>query len=129
MPNVSVIYQQGNGFTKKMKNYRKTMINQIPTLRYLEDRPVFDDDRVFAEAYCRGGIQEEKRERERLRKEKEEAHWKNHMAFKEMIAKAREEKRLADEAKKAASGQLAIEAESAPKSESPKKDEDAQAEE
>jgi hypothetical protein len=36
-----------------------------------------------------------------MRKEKEDAHWRNHEAFKEMVQKAREEKRLADEAKKA----------------------------
>jgi hypothetical protein len=39
---------------------------------------------------------------EKVRKEKEDEHWRNHDAFTEMIKKAREEKRLADEAKKAA---------------------------
>ena len=102
LPKIAVIYMQGNSCTKKMNNYRKTMISTLPQLKYLDDRPVFDDDRKFAEAWARGGLDEERKEREKVRKEKEEAHWKNHEAFTEMIKKAREEKRLADEAKKAA---------------------------
>jgi dynein assembly factor 1, axonemal len=102
LPKIAVIYMQGNPCTKKIKNYRKTMITNIPTLKYLDDRPVFDDDRQFAEAWARGGLEEERKEREKVRKEKEEAHWKNHEAFTEMIRKAREEKKAADEARKAA---------------------------
>ena len=109
MPKILVIYMQGNSCTKKIKNYRKTVISSIPDLRYLDDRPVFEDDRAFAEAWARGGIEEERKERERIRKDKEEKHWKNHEAFQDMINRAREEKRQAEEAKKAA--QRAIEAE------------------
>ena len=108
MPKIAVIYFQGNPAIKKIKNYRKTIITKIPTLKYLDDRPVFEDDRVAAEAFSRGGFEEERQARDRLRKEKEDAHWRNHEAFKEMVAKAREEKRLADEAKRESS-RLAIE--------------------
>lgn len=97
MPKLAVLYLQGNPVTKKIKNYRKTLISKIPTLKYLDDRPVFDEDRRFAEAFVRGGHEEERREREQLKKEKDEAHWKNHEAFREMINKAREEKKRADE--------------------------------
>ena len=102
LPKIAVIYMQGNPCIKKMRNYRKTMISTLPTLKYLDDRPVFEDDRKFAEAWSRGGLDEERKEREKVRKEKEDEHWSNHDAFTEMIKKAREEKRLADEAKKAA---------------------------
>jgi dynein assembly factor 1, axonemal len=81
MPHIAVIYQQGNPCVKKIKNYRKSTIAKLPTLKYLDDRPVFEDDRIFAEAFHRGGFDEERKERERVRKEKEEAHWKNHEAF------------------------------------------------
>jgi len=110
LPIIAVLYLQGNPFTKKVRNYRKSMISHLPTLKYLDDRPVFDDDRSFAEAFARGGIEEERKERERIKKEKDDAHWKNHEAFLEMVRVAREEKRVADEAKKlaAASSPLAL---------------------
>ena len=57
------------------------MIISIPTLKYLDDRPVFEEDRRAAEAFGRGGFEEERRERERIKKEKDDAHWKNHEAF------------------------------------------------
>lgn len=101
MPNLAVLYMHGNPFTKKIKNYRKTVISSIPTLKYLDDRPVFKDDRRYAEAFARGGLDEERKEREVYKKEEADKHWANHEAFSEMIRKAREEKRLAEEAKKA----------------------------
>lgn len=112
MPKIAVLYLQGNSAPKKIKNYRKTMIAQLPTLKYLDDRPVFDEDRAFAEAFARGGLDEERKERDRIKKEKDEKHWKNHEAFQEMIKKAREEKAREDQAKKEAqeaSKRLAIE--------------------
>jgi len=63
MPQIKVLYLQGNPVTSKIKNYRKTMISKIPTLKYLDDRPVFDDDRRNAEAFARGGLEEEREER------------------------------------------------------------------
>ena len=81
MPHLSVLYLMGNPVCKKIPNYRKTLITKIPTLKYLDDKPVFEEDRRFAEAWARGGIQEERTERDKFKKEKEDAHWKNHEAF------------------------------------------------
>lgn len=81
MPRLAVLYMNGNEVVKKIKNYRKTIITKIPTLKYLDDRPVFEDDRRFAEAFSRGGFEEERRERDVVKKEKDDAHWKNHEAF------------------------------------------------
>lgn len=85
MPNLAVIYLQGNEFIKKVKNYRKAVIHNMPALKYLDDRPVFDDERRFVEAFFRGGIEEEKKERVKYRQEQEDEHWKNHNAFKQML--------------------------------------------
>ena len=63
MPNLKVLYLQNNPVTKKIPNYRKTIISNIPTLTYLDDRPVFKDDRRHAEAFARGGLEEERKER------------------------------------------------------------------
>ncbi|VDL96917.1 unnamed protein product [Schistocephalus solidus] len=74
MPNLKVLYNQGNPFVRKVKNYRKNFINQcvsIPDLMdkeltYLDDRPVFPKDRACAEAFYRGGLEEESRVRREL---------------------------------------------------------------
>ena len=67
MPKLAVLYLQGNPVTKKIKNYRKTLIARIPTLKYLDDRPVFDEDRRYAEAFAVGGLEEERKEREKFK--------------------------------------------------------------
>lgn len=84
---------------KLIPSYRKTVIAKISTLTYLDDRPVFKEDRRHAEAFAKGGIEAERKERELIKKEEADRDYKNHMAFKEMMRKAREEKRAADEAK------------------------------
>lgn len=101
MPNLKVLYLQGNEVTSKIKNYRKTMIAKLPSLKYLDDRPVFVDDRRNAEAYARGGMDEERAERARIAEEKRQKDEANRVAFKDMIKKARAEKRVADEKKEA----------------------------
>jgi len=97
LPNLRVLYLQNNPVVKKITNYRKTIINAIPSLTYLDDRPVFKDDRRNAEAFARGGNEEERKERQKIKDEEKERHDKNHNAFRAMMAAAREEKRLAEE--------------------------------
>ena len=97
MPNLKVLYLQQNPCISKIKQYRKTMIAKLPQLKYLDDRPVFDDDRRNAEAFARGGLDEERKERALIAQEKKDRDEANRIAFKDMIRKAREEKRLADE--------------------------------
>jgi dynein assembly factor 1 len=79
--------------------YRKTTIAKVKTLTYLDDRPVFEEDRRHAEAYNRGGIDAERAERDIMRAERDAKQLKQHTDFKNMMRKAREEKRAADEAK------------------------------
>lgn len=127
MPKLKVLYMQNNEVCKgnKIPGYRKTIIAKIKSLTYLDDRPVFPEDRRHAEAYHRGGIEAEREERDIIRKEKDEKHHKNHVAFKEMMRKAREEKRSADEAKARAEAEARGETWEAPKpsEEKPKADE------
>lgn len=76
MPNLKVLYMMNNPVCKKIRNYRKTIISKIPTLLYLDDRPVFKEDRRHAEAFQRGGIDEERAERARIKQEEQEKHMK-----------------------------------------------------
>jgi len=47
---IKVLYFQNNEAVRGIKDYRKVVISSLPTLTYLDERPVFDDDRRFAEA-------------------------------------------------------------------------------
>lgn len=89
MPQIAVLYTQGNPFVKKIRSYKKTVISKIPSLKYLDDRPVFDEDRRYAEAFAEGGLDAEREERKKVKVEKDEKHQANHDAFKEMIRKAK----------------------------------------
>lgn len=92
MPNLRVLYLKGNPVCKKIKYYKKTIIAKMPELRYLDDSPVFEEDRRYAEAFKDGGMEAEREERKRVKKEKDDEHWRNHEAFREMIRKAKEKK-------------------------------------
>ena len=49
MENLKVLYLHGNEICMKIKSYRKTLIGLCPKLKYLDDRPVFPEDRRYAE--------------------------------------------------------------------------------
>lgn len=98
MPNLKVLYLHSNPVVKKIDHYRKKIISSVPNLKYLDDRPVFEEDRRRAEAWARGGMDEERAEMKRIKKEKEDKHWANHEAFQIMIHKARKDKAEKDEA-------------------------------
>jgi len=85
LPNLRVLYSQNNKFTQHISNYRKKLIVACPNLKYLDDRPVFDEDRRRAEAFQRGGMPEEREEMKKIKQEKEDKHWANHEAFQLMI--------------------------------------------
>ncbi len=58
MPNLKVLYLQGNPVVKRIPFYRKFVIGRLRGLTYLDDRPVFDDERqrcdVWMKAYNEG---------------------------------------------------------------------------
>ena len=51
LPHINVVYLQNNKFNKKIAHYRKTLIVKVPTLKYIDDKPIFDDERRFAFAW------------------------------------------------------------------------------
>ena len=69
IPDLRVIYLSGNECVRKIPNYRKTLISKIDSLKYIDDKPIFEDEKRFALAFAKGGYAEEKKERERYREE------------------------------------------------------------
>lgn len=84
MHDVRVLYLFGNPVIKKIQNYRKTLIARLPNLRFLDDRPVFEEDRIFAEAFYKGGIQAEREARKEWKEKKAAEERANHEAFRAM---------------------------------------------
>ena len=60
MENIAVVYLQNNQFNKQISHYRKVLITKIPALKYIDDKPIFEDEKRYAEAWGRGGLAEER---------------------------------------------------------------------
>ena len=67
MPNLAVLYLVNNDIGKKTRHYRKTYIHKIKKLKYLDDRPIFEDEYRYVDAFFRGGLEEEREERKRYK--------------------------------------------------------------
>lgn len=72
LPIASVLYLHGNPILRNLKQYRRKMIVGLPSLTYLDERPVFAEERRVVEAWARGGDAEETSERSKIREEKKE---------------------------------------------------------
>ncbi|ESL11094.1 hypothetical protein TRSC58_01165 [Trypanosoma rangeli SC58] len=70
LPNVSVIYFHGNPAICGLKGYRRQMVLRLPQLMYLDERPVFAEERRCVEAWGSGGEAAEARERAMIQGEK-----------------------------------------------------------
>ena len=108
LPDLRVLYLMGNPVVKQIRYYRKTVIAACPRLMYLDDRPVFVDERRrvdrWKQAFDETGDYEKAAEAERaeivaIRDEKREAEQRNFRAFDAMV---QEGKRTRDEREKAA---------------------------
>merc|ERR1719420_401479 len=93
MKELRVLYLKGNPVVRNIPNYRKTVIASLPDLKYLDDRPVFDEDRRYAEAFVAAGLEGEREMRRIIKKEKEDYHTKQLEAFQRLMAEGKERKR------------------------------------
>lgn len=94
LKDLRVLYLQGNPCVRKIPYYRKLLIAKLKKLKYLDDRPVFDDERrrveAFVEALAINKSKEEALEAERvevrkIREEKDAADERNFRAFEELM--------------------------------------------
>ena len=113
MPDLRVIYLMGNPVVKNIKHYRKTLIARCKALKYLDDRPVFDEERRRVEAwmavYDESGNVDTANEAERLelkliRKEKEDIEERNFRAFEDLMRQGAEVRRQRELQLEAAGG-------------------------
>eukprot|EP00937_MAST-01D_sp_MAST-1D-sp2_P005772 g5772.t1 len=114
MRTLRVLYLQGNEVVKKIKHYRKAVTWHCKNLRYLDDRPVFPEDRLRVEAWGRvfyeqGGtaaeaLEAERAEVKRQQDEKRARELSNSAAFDAMVRRAHEKARLKRAASARASG-------------------------
>lgn len=93
MPNLKLLKLDGNPVVRKIPGYRKTLICRLKKLTYLDDRPVFEEERQTAEAWGRGGVEAEKTERARQRQLKKMKEDQRHKSFLKMIDDAKRERR------------------------------------
>ena len=100
IPDLRVLYLQGNPVVKDIKHYRKTIVSRCKALKYLDDRPVFDDERRRVSAWARvmeatngadleGALEAERQEILLIKREKDEADERNHQMFAEMMREGR----------------------------------------
>ena len=95
MPCLAVLQLNGNPVVSQIPQYRRTVISRCKSLTYLDDRPVFEDERLTVEAWLIGGLPAERAERRRQREEKDAAHRRNIEYMQNLMAggkKAREER-------------------------------------
>mmetsp|Transcript_72125 Transcript_72125/g.192381 ORF Transcript_72125/g.192381 Transcript_72125/m.192381 type:complete len:388 (+) Transcript_72125:39-1202(+) len=74
MPALRVLYLKENPLGGAVSQYRKTMLHKVEGLKFLDDRPVDEQERRCARAFFRGGAAEEREERRRIKDEKEAEH-------------------------------------------------------
>lgn len=89
LPGLRVLHFNGNPVCHRITPYRKTLVSRLTCLKFLDDRPVFDEDRRFAAAFMRGGLIAEREERKLWNIEKEAERVRQHEDFREMINEAR----------------------------------------
>ncbi|KAF0747885.1 hypothetical protein AaE_007550, partial [Aphanomyces astaci] len=102
MPNLRVLYLQGNDVVKHIKQYRKTVVARCKNLRYLDDRPVFDDERRRVNAWYKvledtngdmdAALQAERDELAVIRQEKKDKDEANFRYFEEIMRKGKAER-------------------------------------
>lgn len=88
MPKLACLYLQGNPVVGTMRHYRKTMVVNVRTLNYLDDRPVFEKERRLCDAWQVGGIEAERQERASIRREEDEKDRENFEYLKMIREKA-----------------------------------------
>ena len=66
------------------------MISRLPELLYLDEKPVFADERRLVNAWARGGVEAERNEKKLMREEEQAAVERRLEEFRELTRRGRE---------------------------------------
>ena len=66
MASLHVLNMIGNPLLRKTVDYRRNLLYKCSDITYLDSRPVTDKDRICLKAWATGGVEAERKERERL---------------------------------------------------------------
>ncbi|KAJ7566326.1 hypothetical protein O6H91_02G097200 [Diphasiastrum complanatum] len=86
---LNLLRLSGNPIVSTTRYYRKTTIARMPTLKYLDESPVFDKEKRLAHAWMAGGLEAEKHERETILQEEAAERDAHRQAFQDMVQKAK----------------------------------------
>ena len=115
IPDLRVVYLMGNPCVKSIKNYRRTIVSRCKNLAFLDDRPVFEEERRRTNAWAASMEETEgdldaanAAEREMLatiRQEKLDHDERNYRAFEKLMKDGLEIKRQKEEAERLERGE------------------------
>lgn len=91
LPGLATLCLMGNPVTRQIVQYRRTLIANLPALRYLDDRPVKEVDHEAALAWFRGGWEEEQKVI-RAHKEREQETLRGHVSTLRRLQEAHRQK-------------------------------------
>ncbi|KAF1328898.1 Dynein assembly factor axonemal, partial [Globisporangium splendens] len=89
MPELKVLYLQGNGVAKHIKQYRKTLVYRCRKLKYLDERRRGD---------CKAAQEAERNEVDAICREKKERDELNFLHFEQMMIEGRRKRKEEEEA-------------------------------
>lgn len=84
MPELTCLYLRNTPLVRSVKNYRKLFVSSLKKLKFLDERPVMENERRLAEAWAKGGQEMENVEKAKLTKEREAANRKNYEDFEKL---------------------------------------------
>jgi hypothetical protein len=94
LPALACLVLTGNPFLRTMRQYRKTVLSSMPTLTHLDDRPVFEEERVAVAAWSVGGAKAERDAREAYRQDQRKKDRDAMEAYREWVERKRQERAL-----------------------------------
>ncbi len=98
VPKLVTLYLKGNPCVRETRHYRKVVVAAMPSLRYLDDRPVFEAERLATDAWAAGGQEAElkaRRDYEDRERDKSRANMERFKDWQEEV-RARRAKELDD---------------------------------